>query len=214
MIRRIADQLRQRLLASLGPGRADASAADLIEGNCRQAGALAREGAGVTQTAEEVGRARLCLPPPDRATLARTRQDLDRELRRRFGDRGPDEDGWGELMKEDWPTLRQYAVIDRQIDDVAVRLGRDSDAVRAQMREELRIALAGKPIAIRVRDRELVKILDEGRIPAPATRTGPAPTPKNSGSARACTKTHPYTDMSRWTECGPRRTNCSTRCRS
>ncbi|MGW5387687.1 hypothetical protein [Nocardia sp. NPDC003963] len=172
MIRQIVGQVSRRLLASLGPGRSDASAARGIEGNYRQAGNLARDARGILRHAEGDGRALLCRPVPDRTTLTRARQELDLELRQRFGERGPDEDGWLALMKDRWPASRQYAVIDRHIDEVAETLGRDSDAVRGQMRDELRAALAGRPIAIRVRDNELARILDEGRIRGSRNPTG------------------------------------------
>ncbi|MGK8559312.1 hypothetical protein [Nocardia gipuzkoensis] len=70
-----------------------------------------------------------------------------------------------DFIAERWLSrLEQYALIDRRIDETAASLGRDSAEVREQMRRELKAALDGKPIAIRVRDDKLVAILEEGRI--------------------------------------------------
>ncbi|WP_280266117.1 hypothetical protein [Nocardia wallacei] len=107
----------------------------------------------------------LCPPPPDRAALTRARQQLDEELRRRFGENGPtDEELYEVIANRPLSRLEQYAVIDRKIDQTAASLGRDSAEVREQMRRELKAALDGKPIAIRVRDDKLIAILEEGRI--------------------------------------------------
>ncbi|MFE7797193.1 hypothetical protein [Nocardia sp. NPDC057440] len=106
----------------------------------------------------------LCLPPPDRAMLARARQKLEVELRQRFGENGPTAEDWGVLSSGRLSRLEQYAIIDRRIDETAASLGRDSAEVRAQMRRELKAAVDGKPIAIRVREDKLVAILEEGRI--------------------------------------------------
>ncbi|MBF6182097.1 hypothetical protein [Nocardia otitidiscaviarum] len=105
------------------------------------------------------------LPPPDRAELTRAGQQLDVELRRRFGENGPtDEELYEFISNRRLSRLEQYAIIDRRIDKTAASLGRDNAEVRAQMRRELKDALAGKPIAIRVRDDKLMAILKEGRI--------------------------------------------------
>ncbi|GAB2703513.1 hypothetical protein [Nocardia thraciensis] len=107
----------------------------------------------------------LCPPPPDRAALTRARQQLDADLRRRFGEKGPtDEELYASIAKRPLSRLEQYAILDRKIDETAASLGRDSAEVRKQMRRELKAAVDGKPIAIRVRDDKLITILEEGRI--------------------------------------------------
>ncbi|WP_063021443.1 hypothetical protein [Nocardia niwae] len=107
----------------------------------------------------------LCPPPPDRASLDRAGQRLDAELTRRFGENGPtNEELYDFIANRRLSRLEQYAMIDRRIEETAASLGRDSAELRAQMRRELKEALSGKPIAIRVRDNELLAILREGRI--------------------------------------------------
>lgn len=107
----------------------------------------------------------LCPPPPDRASLAQAVQRLDAELNRRFGESGPtDEELYDLIAHRRLSRLEQYAIIDRRIDETAASLGRDSAELREQMRRELKDALDGKPLAIRVRDDKLVAILEEGRI--------------------------------------------------
>ncbi|MFI9536346.1 hypothetical protein ACIG56_24220 [Nocardia fusca] len=179
MIRAIVDQVRRRLLARLGPEDADGSAAVEIAGNYRKAGSSVLEARAVEGGADTEGSALLssgrdlCPPPPDRVTVTRARQELDVELRQRFGEDGLDDDDWETLLAERWPALRQYAMIDRHIEEVAASLGRDSAAVREQMRHELKTALAGKPLAIRVRENELATILREGRLRGDPTPGGP-----------------------------------------
>ncbi|WP_169814695.1 alpha/beta fold hydrolase, partial [Nocardia pseudovaccinii] len=102
----------------------------------------------------------LCSPPPDRATLTEARQAFELELRQRSAEHEIDE----EMLEERWSLLRQYAVIDWRIEKMAASLGRSSAEMREQMRRELKAALDGKPIGIRVREESLVAILDEGRI--------------------------------------------------
>ncbi|MEV6325231.1 hypothetical protein AB0M45_29215 [Nocardia sp. NPDC051787] len=107
----------------------------------------------------------LCFPPPDRATLTPARQTLEAELRQRFGENGPTDEELADFISKRWLSrLEQYAIIDRRIDETAASLGRDSAELREQMRRELKDALDGKQIAIRVRDDNLVAILEEGRI--------------------------------------------------
>ncbi|MEU5759633.1 hypothetical protein [Nocardia sp. NPDC047648] len=107
----------------------------------------------------------LCPPPPDRASLDRAGQRLDAELSRRFGEKGPSDDEWSDFIAHRrLSRLEQYALIDRRIEKSAASLGRDSAEIREQMRRELKEALDGKPLAIRVRDEELAAILGEGRI--------------------------------------------------
>ncbi|MEU6187438.1 hypothetical protein [Nocardia sp. NPDC047038] len=107
----------------------------------------------------------LCPPPPDRASLSRAGQRLEAELNRRFGENGPTNEQLGDFIaRRRLSRLEQYAIIDRRIEETAASLGRDSADVREQMRRELTDALDGKPLAIRVRDNELVAILEEGRI--------------------------------------------------
>ncbi|MFI9410615.1 hypothetical protein [Nocardia gamkensis] len=107
----------------------------------------------------------LCPPPPDRASLAQAVQRLDAELNRRFGESGPtDEEFYDLIANRRLSRLEQYAIIDRRIDETAASLGRDSAELREQMRRELKDALDGQPLAIRVRDDKLVAILEEGRI--------------------------------------------------
>ncbi|RMI33612.1 hypothetical protein [Nocardia stercoris] len=133
----------------------------------------------LTTTAERselAGQRGLCSPPPDRATIVEARRDFELELRQRFGEHAtyeeitardrslPVEDKWLEIMGERWPLLRQYAVVDWHIEGIAASLGRPSAEVREQMRRELTAAVAGKPIGIRVREKELTAILGEGRM--------------------------------------------------
>ncbi|WP_174187036.1 hypothetical protein [Nocardia barduliensis] len=107
----------------------------------------------------------LCPPPPDRATLAPVGQRLEAELSRRFGENGPTGEELSDFIAHrGLSRLEQYALLDRRIEETAASLGRDSAALREQMRRELKDALAGKPIAIRVRDDKLIAILAEGRI--------------------------------------------------
>ncbi|MGW4325357.1 hypothetical protein ACWEKR_05635 [Nocardia sp. NPDC004573] len=107
----------------------------------------------------------LCPPPPDRASLAQAVQRLDAELNRRFGESGPtDEELYDLIAHRRLSRLEQYAIIDRRIDETAASLGRDSAEFREQMRRELKDALDGKPLAIRVREDKLLAILAEGRI--------------------------------------------------
>ncbi|MFI5537587.1 hypothetical protein ACIA5H_14465 [Nocardia sp. NPDC051900] len=107
----------------------------------------------------------LCPPPPDRASLSRAGQRLEAELNRRFGENGPtDEDLYDFIANRRLSRLEQYAIIDRRIEETAASLGRDSADLREQMRRELKDALDGKPLAIRVRDDKLVALLEEGRI--------------------------------------------------
>ncbi|MBF6466019.1 hypothetical protein IU427_12625 [Nocardia beijingensis] len=107
----------------------------------------------------------LCPPPPDRASLAQAVQRLDAELNRRFGESGPtDEELYDLIAHRRLSRLEQYAIIDRRIDETATSLGRDSAEFREQMRRELKDALDGKPLAIRVREDKLLAILAEGRI--------------------------------------------------
>lgn len=96
--------------------------------------------------------------------LARARRELEVELKQRFGKHGPTEEDWDVLSNRRLSRLEQYAMIDRRIDETAASLGRDSAGVREQMRQELKAALDGKPIAIRVHEDKLVAILKEGRI--------------------------------------------------
>ncbi len=115
----------------------------------------------------------LCAPPPDGVSLTRARRQLDVELRRRFGENGPTDEELYDFISDRRPTrLEQYAIIDRKIEETAVALGRDQAEVRGQMRRELKNALDGKPIAIRVRDDKLVAILEEGRIRGARTPDG------------------------------------------
>ncbi|NQE69648.1 hypothetical protein NG2371_04114 [Nocardia gamkensis] len=97
--------------------------------------------------------------------MDRAGQRLDAELRRRFGEKGPTDDEWSDFMAHRrLSRVEQYAIIDGRIEKSAASLGRDSAELREQMRRELKEALDGKPLAIRVRDEELVAILGEGRI--------------------------------------------------
>ncbi|WP_157129382.1 hypothetical protein [Nocardia amamiensis] len=97
--------------------------------------------------------------------MTRAREDFEAELRQRFGENGPTDEELNDFIAKRWLTrLEQYALIDRRIDETAAALGRDSAEVREQMRRELKAALDGKPIAIRVRDDSLMAILEEGRI--------------------------------------------------
>ncbi len=106
---------------------------------------------------------RVCPAPPDERTLATARQDLDRKLRERFGDRGPTEFELEDLRDEPWSRLEQYAHIHRNMEQLASSLGRSLDDVRTQMRNELRTALEGQPVVIRVpTERDLISILGEG----------------------------------------------------
>lgn len=107
---------------------------------------------------------RVCPLPPDEQTLARAGQDLDRKLRQRFGDRGPTEFELEDLRDEPWSRLEQYAHIHRNMEQLASSLGRSLDDLRTQMRNELRTALEGQPVVIRVpTERDLISILREGR---------------------------------------------------
>ncbi|MEA3528675.1 hypothetical protein ACWEQA_15350 [Nocardia sp. NPDC004085] len=107
----------------------------------------------------------LCPPPPDRASLSRAGQRLEADLNRRFGERTPTNEELGDFIaNRRLSRLEQYALIDRRIEETAASLGRDSAEVREQMRRELKDALDGKPLAIRVRDDKLLAILEEGRI--------------------------------------------------
>ncbi|WP_159842863.1 hypothetical protein [Nocardia sp. CY41] len=107
----------------------------------------------------------LCPPPPDRASLDRARQKLEAELHRHFGESGPTDEQLADFIADrGLSRLEQCAIIDRRIDETAASLGRDSAELREQMRRELKDALDGKPLAIRVRDDKLLAILEEGRI--------------------------------------------------
>ncbi|WP_280337843.1 GNAT family N-acetyltransferase [Nocardia wallacei] len=100
--------------------------------------------------------------PPDPVTLAHARRDLDRQFRERFGDREPTPIELEDFSMEPLSRLQQYAHVDWNIDKLAVSLGMPSAQLREHMRGELRAAVSGKSVAIRIDAEKLLSVLHDG----------------------------------------------------
>ncbi|ONM48492.1 NUDIX domain-containing protein [Nocardia donostiensis] len=100
--------------------------------------------------------------PPYPKTIKIARQELDRELRKKFGDRELTAMEREEISAKRLPGIQQYAHVDRNIERLATALGMRSSKLRETMRAELRAALADKPVAIRMDAESLISMLNDG----------------------------------------------------
>ncbi|WP_157181630.1 hypothetical protein [Nocardia testacea] len=78
---------------------------------------------------------------------------------------------WNELRRDvsalsvhELETLRHLTAINRRLDDIAAARGLDPTRFRADITADLRMLLAGKSVAIRVRPDTLLAVLNDGRF--------------------------------------------------